>query len=172
MVLWQFCGDFSSVQSLSVSDSLWPHGLQHTSGDLDQYKKNVSRKQKGLQNCQLGCHIYVREMGQKIPLTTYIYILIDPGNQEIVSCCRIRYWVLMSLFRPLIIQVYLGLWPWVMYCHRALKYDITTAIATTIFCLFITQQMWWQMVSEWDERYLTFPLVLCVVSFGSVPHLS
>ena len=28
-------------------------------------------------------YIYVRETGQKIPLTTYIYILIDPGNQEI-----------------------------------------------------------------------------------------
>ena len=37
----------------------------------------------------------------------------------------------MSLLRLLIIQVHLQLQPWVMYCHRALKFDITTAAATT-----------------------------------------
>ena len=106
---------------------------------------------------------------KKFPLPPIFIFLLTQVTKKLflVHCCRIRYWVLMSLFRPLIIQVYLGLWPWVMYCHRALKYDVTTAIATTTILSFhnsanvMTDGEW----MRWKVPYFSSGSVCCLFWF-------
>ena len=113
--------------------------------------------------------IYMSEKwAKKFPLPPIFIFLLTQVTKKLflVYCCRIRHWVLMSLLRPLIIQVHLGLWSWVKYCHRALKYDITTATATTVLSFHnsanvMTDGQW----MRWKAPYFSSGSVCCLFCF-------